>query len=97
MSDTPEIDAIIAKTQGEIDKIFKGTRPILATPDALADALQAALDENERLREALAFYADKPSTGYDVYITDYGLSTDVGAIIKDAGFIARAALSGDHT
>ncbi|MGR3481638.1 hypothetical protein [Salipiger marinus] len=46
--------------------------------------------EVQRLREALTFYADEAFTGYAVDI-----SMTVGAIIKDAGDKARAALSDD--
>jgi hypothetical protein len=53
----------------------------------------AALEEaNARLREALAFYADEGGDGYDACPTNYGLSMEVGKIIKDCGQIARAAL-----
>lgn len=48
--------------------------------------------EVARLREALEFYADKAFDGYDVSITDYGLSTELGEIIKDGGDRARAVL-----
>ena len=50
-------------------------------------------DENERLRAALRFYADEGLDGYDVDVTNYGVSTETGNIIRDAGKIARAALA----
>ncbi len=46
----------------------------------------------DRAEAALAFYADPDGDGYDVIVTDYGLSTDNGDIIKDRGAIARTAL-----
>lgn len=46
----------------------------------------------QELVEALEFYADRQYDGYDVAVTDYGLSTEGGPIIKDAGDKARAAL-----
>ena len=49
--------------------------------------------ENARLRAALAFYSDEHNCGYDVGVTNYGLSCDVGEIIRDGGNIARAALA----
>lgn len=48
--------------------------------------------ENDRLRKALEFYADRDFDGYDITVTDYGLGTQTGVIIKDGGEIARAAL-----
>jgi hypothetical protein len=47
----------------------------------------------DTLREALEFYADRQLDGYDVMVTDYGLSTREGHIIRDGGEIARAALA----
>lgn len=72
-----------------------------------ADALAAQAARDERMRkegaqaaeariaklvEALKFYADPDLDGYDVSVTNYGLSTEDGPIIKDGGDIARAAL-----
>ena len=57
-----------------------------------SDLFDALTAENARLRDALEFYADKAFDGYDVSITDYGLSTELGEIIKDGGDRARAAL-----
>jgi len=53
--------------------------------------------EVARLREALAFYADRMDglgDGYDVQVNDCGLSVSVGHIVKDDGERARAALRG---
>lgn len=50
--------------------------------------------EVERLREALAFYADLDGYGYHAAATDYGLSMELGDIIEDGGQRARAALTG---
>lgn len=44
------------------------------------------------LTAALEFYADRGLDGYDVGVTDYGLSIEAGEIIKDGGERARAAL-----
>lgn len=78
---------------------------IRALTPANALAAQAARDErmraegaakaearNAKLVEALKFYADPDLDGYDVSVTNYGLSTEDGPIIKDGGDIARAAL-----
>lgn len=50
------------------------------------DALRAAV-------ETLRFYADEGYDGYNICITDYGLSTEDGPIIEDAGERARATLA----
>ena len=42
---------------------------------------------------ALEFYADPTYSGYDVCITDYGLSVDRGCIIQDDGDRARTTLA----
>ena len=65
-------------------------RTALDAEKARADAAEAAL---KTAREALIFYADKDSDGYDAMATDYGLSVDVGEIIKDGGALARAVLA----
>ena len=65
------------------------SEPVAPDPSPEVLALRA---ERDRLREALEFYADKAFDGYDVSITDYGLSTELGEIIKDGGDRARAAL-----
>jgi hypothetical protein len=49
-----------------------------------------AIDE---LVEALKFYADEHGDGYDVTVTDYGLSLDRGEIIKDGGKRAEALVA----
>lgn len=59
------------------------------------EALEASRAREARLREALEFYADRDLDGYDVHVTDYGMSTDNGRIIKDHGERARAALAGE--
>lgn len=46
-----------------------------------------------KLVEALEFYADRSLDGYDVQVTDYGLSTERGVILQDGGDIARAAIA----
>jgi len=58
---------------------------------------QSMKAEIERLRAALLFYADESADGYNINITNYGLSTEEGAIIVDAGNIARIALEGERT
>ena len=85
----------VAMTAGEL-------RAVAIKIDAQSTALTAAheaLDaQRERIAElegALEFYADRRFDGYDVNITDYGISMDTGPIIKDAGDIARAALSAE--
>ena len=99
MSDAPEriwsehrtctIDASGATRLLAMDRQFeRGTEYIRA------DIHRAEL---EALTEALEFYADRDYSGYDVEITDYGLSMTVGEIIKDAGDKARAALAEGET
>lgn len=65
---------------------------VMPAPE-VASALRALLAERDALREALRFYADEGFDGYDVEITDYGISMSVGEIIKDGGDRARAALA----
>lgn len=60
-------------------------RLIVLAPDLAAALLKA--------EEALEFYGDKDLDGYDVGVTNYGLSTEVGKIIKDGGERARATLT----
>ena len=62
---------------------------------AAHEALDAQRERIAELEGALEFYADRRFDGYDVNITDYGISMDTGPIIKDAGDIARAALSAE--
>ena len=50
-------------------------------------------DVVRELVEALEFYADRKFTGYEVDISDYGLSMSKGEIILDEGDIARAVLA----
>lgn len=63
--------------------------------DAMCDRIEALEAENARLRGALGFYSDDNGDGYDVEITDYGLSASKGEVIIDGGERARAALKGD--
>ena len=54
-------------------------------------AENAALKERVKELEAtLRFYADPDLDGYEIHVTNYGLSTEEGHIIKDAGDKARA-------
>jgi len=48
---------------------------------------------SEDLREVLEFYADRDGDGYRVDVTNYGLSTEEGEIVRDGGKRARAALA----
>jgi flagellin-like hook-associated protein FlgL len=57
-----------------------------------AVVLEAA-DTITSLLEALEFYADRDGDGYDVMVTDYGLSTETGEIIQDRGERAQAAIA----
>ena len=59
----------------------------------IAGRNRAKLEAAEKLAEAMSFYADKNGDGYDVMVTNYGLSTDEGPIVQDGGDIARAALA----
>ena len=60
------------------------------------DAPQSLYHHDDVVRElveALEFYADRKFTGYEVDISDYGISMSKGEIILDEGDIARAALA----
>ena len=50
-------------------------------------------DVVRELVEALEFYADRKFTGYEVDISDYGISMSKGEIVLDEGDVARAALA----
>jgi hypothetical protein len=63
---------------------------LAAAEKARADRAEALLKEAV---EVLRFYADEGLDGYDIQVTDYGLSTQDGHIIKDGGDIARATLA----
>jgi hypothetical protein len=90
-TDTPRVLHIAFRDNGGL-----ATVPMFVQPGMGEEWVRKA--ELDRLREALAFYADKDGDGYDVAVTNYGLSTDVGPIIRDAGEIARAVLTeGDPT
>lgn len=52
--------------------------------------------EIKALVEALEFYADADGDGYQAYPADYGLSMDLGDIIKDGGERASKALAAHH-
>ncbi len=56
-----------------------------------------AADRIEQLEAALRFYADESLEGYDFSVIDYGLSVELGEIIKDGGAKARAALGEERT
>lgn len=58
-------------------------------------AMAKLADRMKELEEALEFYADRNGDGYRVDATNYGLSVECGAIVEDAGMIARAALRSD--
>lgn len=60
---------------------------------AMADRLEAQEALLFEAMETLRFYADEHYDGYDIHITDYGLSTENGPIIKDSGERARATLA----
>jgi len=72
------------------DRIVDGE---LVYSDHVHGGLLEAADRIEALEGALEFYADRDYDGYDVNITDFGLSTEEGHIIQDRGERARAALS----
>jgi hypothetical protein len=55
--------------------------------------LWGTIKANERLRAALEFYADRSFDGYETFVENYGMTVRGGAIIEDAGAIARAALT----
>jgi hypothetical protein len=53
----------------------------------LAEELHALLVE---CGEIARFYADEDCDGYDVHVTNYGLSTENGNVINDSGKKAQA-------
>lgn len=79
----------------ENDEVVKDLRRIetmLLSIRGKDETIKALREQNRKLREALEFYADRDYIGYDVEVTDYGISLTVGKVIKDAGNKARAAL-----
>lgn len=76
--------------------LLANSRFIAAARDlvpAMADRLAAQKALLKEAMETLRFYADEHYDGYDVCITDYGLSTENGPIITDGGDRARATLA----
>ena len=67
-------------------------KPWMDLHNEAADRIEELQAEVARLLAALEFYADREFDGYDVRVTDYGLSMDTGHIIKDGGDVAIAAL-----
>lgn len=63
--------------------------------EAAAERLEAQ-PEVKALVEALEFYADADGDGYQAYPADYGLSMDLGDIIKDGGERAQQVLAAYH-
>jgi len=90
--DTLESDAGIT-TNGNMWRFWAQMAGDEAKQAKAANAARKAAEAKvTKLVEALEFYADRSLEGYDVHVTDYGLSTEIGPIIKDAGARARAAL-----
>lgn len=56
-------------------------------------AIDATQTREAELVAALEFYADRDSDGYRVDVTNYGLSTEEGEIVRDGGARARAAVN----
>ena len=73
-----------------MDDLIRRARDLVP---AMADRLEAQEALLKEAMEALRFYADEHYDGYDVCITDYGLSTENGPIIADSGDLARATLA----
>ena len=92
--DCPKCGATVRETCGRIGPyVDRLEASIRAVVPALAAELTASLEREQRLREALAFYADMTGDGYDVMVASYGLSTELGCVIKDGGDKARALLA----
>ena len=97
MSDAPERISLELR-QGLSDDFWSECRdPRYAKSEPVAYVRADRLEAQEALlkeaMEALRFYADEHYDGYDVCITDYGLSTENGPIITDGGDRARATLT----
>lgn len=86
-------ELIVSRTRGFGVKLLKtDSRAIDIARHRLA-AIDATQTREAELREALEFYADRDSDGYRVDVTNYGLSTEEGEIVRDGGARARAALN----
>lgn len=84
-----QLTAINAAMEDGMAKMEDIAQTMVAKVATERDALAARVRE---LEAALEFYADRSLDGYDVQVTDYGLSTERGAILQDGGDIARTAL-----
>lgn len=80
----------------DAERCEANARRIARVPE-LEEAYLALTAENAELKKwvaeleaALKFYADPDLNGYEIHVTNYGLSTEEGHIIKDAGDKARA-------
>ncbi len=97
MSDAPERISLELR-QGMADDFWSECRdPRYAKSEPVAYVRADRLEAQEALlKEAMAallFYADEQYDGYNVCITDYGLSTENGPIITDGGKQASATLA----
>ena len=78
------------------NRALLGTTPVTSANElvrAAADRLEAQEALLREAMETLRFYADEGYDGYNICITDYGLSTENGPIITDGGKQARATLA----
>jgi hypothetical protein len=91
-SDYATLAARLAEVERERDRFRAEVRRLTEGWQIQHNRAEAAEARAERLEAALRFYADERLDGYDVAVTDYGLSTEEGHIIRDGGEIARAAL-----
>jgi len=86
--------AAIHYTKGRGGPIAKEIREGKRDDDRIVQMLVAyRLVSTKALVEALEFYADADGDGYQAYPAEYGLSMDLGDIIKDGGERARQALA----
>jgi hypothetical protein len=82
VTDVEQLDGVVWRVQA--CSVPLATAPeVRLVPAARIAALEAAL----------LFYSDPNGDGYDAMVTDYGLSQQLGPIIRDAGERARAALA----
>lgn len=90
-----ECDIYLKEGETPRQRMDRDHLDILALGKMLADDRKRRDEAEARVKalsEALEFYADRGFDGYDVGVTDYGLSIEAGEIIKDGGERARAAL-----
>lgn len=82
----------IRELEGEVERLTKANEHHRYMRANLAPSRDAALADNERLREALAFYASAETWKASGHPQ---IDADTKPILRDGGKRARAALKGD--